>query len=58
MTVGVYTGIGRVVSYPATPHAGFVGDVYPAGVAVVVIVVVNVVNATPAVDLAAQYPVP
>lgn len=57
-TAGVYTGIGNVVPYPATPHAGFVGAVYSAGGLVVVTVVVNVVKLTPATEVAAQYPVP
>lgn len=58
MAAGVYTGIGIVTPYPVIPHAGLVGDVNPAGVAVTVMVEVKVVRAFPAVEVAAQYPVP
>lgn len=56
-TAGVYTGIGSVVPYPATPQAGLLGAVYPAGGLVVVTVVVKVASEEP-VDVPAQYPVP
>ena len=50
--------MGREVPYPATPQVGETGGVYPAGVVLVVTVVVNVVSDFPAVEVAAQYPVP
>jgi hypothetical protein len=56
-TAGVYTGIGIVIPYPPTPHAGLTGDVNPLGLAVVVAVVVKVVKGSP-VEVPAQYPVP
>lgn len=54
---GVYTGMGILVPYPATPQAGLVGAVNPAGAAVEVTEVVNVARGRP-VDFPAQYPVP
>jgi hypothetical protein len=56
-TAEVYTGIGIVIPYPPTPHAGLTGDVNPLGLAVVVAVVVKVAKGSP-VEVPAQYPVP